>query len=165
MNTKTLSTQPGLTPGYRRRPSTITALAALLILLVIGALQGGLAMVTNPIDPLGMSPAFLERAPVDDYFWPGMFLLAIAAASSVTAVGLLLPWRWGWAHGIEAVIGLRWAWIGAMSIGTVLAAFEILELFIVPFHPVMHPLLIAWSLAILGLALLPSARRFLAVQR
>ncbi|MBU1227018.1 MAG: hypothetical protein KJ698_07395 [Actinobacteria bacterium] len=46
----------------------------------------------------------------------------------------------------------RWPWIGAIAIGAVLLAFEVIELFIVPFHPVMHPLLIAWSAAIIGLA-------------
>jgi hypothetical protein len=48
-----------------------------------------------------------------------------------------------------------------MSVGMVLLAFEIIELFLVPFHPVMHPLLIAGSLAIVLLAATPSARRHL----
>jgi hypothetical protein len=52
-----------------------------------------------------------------------------------------------------------------MSIGLVLLTFEVIELFLVPFHPVMHPLLIAASLAIVVLALTPSARRRLAAGR
>jgi hypothetical protein len=118
-------------------------------------------MVTNPIDPLGMSPSFLDGAPVDDYFWPGVFLLGIAGAAVITMVGLLITWRWSWAAGIEAFLGYRWPWIGAMAIGVVLLVFEIIELFLVPFHPVMHPLLIAGSIAILLLATTPSARRHL----
>jgi hypothetical protein len=122
-------------------------------------------MVTNPIDPLGMSIDFLDNAPVDDYFWPGMFLLGIAIASVLTVLGLLLPWGWHWASGIESLVGYRWPWIGAMAIGIVLLTFEILELFLVPFHPVMHPLLIAASLAIVMLAVTPSARRYLSIER
>jgi hypothetical protein len=48
-----------------------------------------------------------------------------------------------------------------VSIGGILLVFEVVELFMVPFHPVMHPLLIAGSMAILILALTPSARRYL----
>jgi hypothetical protein len=108
-----------------------------------------------------MSPDFLDDAPVDDYFLPGLFLLGIALASGVTVVGLFFRWDWGWAAAIEKAVGYRWPWIGAMSVGVVLLAFEIIELFLVPFHPVMHPLLIAGSLAIVLLAATPSARRHL----
>lgn len=151
--------------GFHWPPAGVTALAVLLGLLVVGALQGGLAMVANPIDPLGMSPDFLDNAPVDDYFWPGMFLLGIAAASVVTGVGLLFSWRWEWAAGIERFIGHRWPWIGAIATGVVLLVFEIIELFLVPFHPVMHPLFIAASLAIVALISTPSARRYFSTER
>jgi hypothetical protein len=150
---------------YRRPPATVTALGALLPLLVIGALQGGMAMVMDPMHPMGMTTDYLEGAPVHTYFWPGWFLLGIAAASIVTTVGLFSDWQWHWARGIEETVGYRWPWIGAVSIGIVLLTFEVIELFVVPFHPVMHPLLIATSLSILGLAGTPSARRRLAVRR
>jgi hypothetical protein len=117
-------------------------------------------MVTNPIDPLGMPLEYLESAPVDDYFWPGMFLLGIAVASIITIAGLF-GWRWNWAARIEDAVGYRWPWLGALSIGSVLLVFEIIELFLIPFHPVMHPLLIAGSVAIIGLCLLPTARSYL----
>lgn len=144
-----------------RRPASIIGLAGLLTLLVIGALQGGFAMVTDPLEPLGMPVSYLEGAPVSDYFWPGWFLLGIAAASLLAIAGLMLGWEWKRASGIEDFIGHRWPWLAVLSIGGLLLVFEIVELFIVPFHPVMHPLLIAGSLAILLLALTPSARRHL----
>jgi hypothetical protein len=159
--TTTSNVSEGRRRVFSRPPGTVTALGFLLVVLIVGAVQGGLAMVTNPVDPLGMSLDFLDGAPVDDYFWPGWFLLGIALASSVTVVGLFFRWDWGWAAAIEKAIGFRWPWIGAMSVAIVLLAFEIIELFLVPFHPVMHPLLIAGSLAIVLLASTPSARRHL----
>lgn len=146
-------------------PGPVTTLAVLLSFLVIGSVQGGFAMATNPVDPLGMSTDFLENAPIDGYFWPGMFLLGIAGASLVTIVGLLFQWRWAWAARIEGIVGYRWPWIGAIAIGVLLLMFEIIELFLVPFHPVMHPLLIAASLAIVLLAVAPSSRRYLLADR
>lgn len=147
-----------------RRPAAIVALTGLLGLLTIGALQGGIAMVVDPTEPLGMTVEYLDKTPIDDYLLPGLFLLGIAAASIITVAGLLFGWRWHWASPIESRIGYRWPWLGAVSIGGVLLVFEVIELFMVPFHPVMHPLLIAGSLAILILALTPSARRSLAAR-
>jgi hypothetical protein len=147
--------------GTAARPGTVLALAVLLGILAIGGLQGGIAMVADPVEPLGMSLEFLEGTPVDDYFLPGLFLLGVAAASIVTMAGLLVDWEWGWARGIEARVGYRWPWLGALATGGVLLVFEVVELFMVPFHPVMHPLLIGMSVAIVALALTRSARRFL----
>jgi hypothetical protein len=145
-------------PAARRIPGTIIALTVLLVLLTIGALQGGIAMVTNPREPLGMTVEFLEDAPVHTYFWPGLFLLGIAAASITTVAGLLTGWRWPWAVRIETRVGRRWPWLGSLAIGGVLLAFEIAELWLVPFHPVMHPLLIAASVALIALPCTRSAR-------
>lgn len=146
----------------RRVPGAVISLIVLLGVLTIGAIQGGVAMVADPTEPLGMPTSYLDRTPIDDYVLPGLFLLGIAVASVLTSVGLVFDWRWSWARAIEHAVGFRWPWIGAMAIGSILLMFEILELFLVPFHPVMHPLLIAGSLAIVGLALTPSAREHLA---
>lgn len=146
---------------YQETPVTVMTLAVVLSLLAAGAIQGGVAMVTNPIDPLGMSPAFLDRTPVDDYFLPGVFLLAIAAASLLTVPGLVLRWRWRWAGVVERAVGFRWPWVASVAIGALLLAFELTELVFVPFHPVMHPLLIGVSLAVLALPFSRSARAFL----
>ena len=144
-----------------RRPPTVVGLAVLVGLLAVGGFQGGIAMVVDPLEPLGMSVSYLDGTPVDTYFWPGVFLLAIAAVSLVTVSGLAFGWRWQWAAGIEFSMGHTWPWLGAVAIGGVLLVFELIELFLIPFHPIMHPLLIAVSLAIIGLALTTSSQRHL----
>lgn len=160
-----VSTRTGSGAHAARRPVSIVSLCVLLALLAVGATQGGIAMVNNPVNPLGMSPSFLDGTPVSDYFWPGMFLIGIAVASLLTAAGLGLNWTWRWARPIEESIGFRWPWLGAVSTGSILLVFEVIELFMVPFHPVMHPLLVAGSLAIVILPNLPSARAVLSVHR
>jgi hypothetical protein len=154
-------TRKAIRTTARRPPGTVITLSALLGVLVIGALQGGIAMIVDPLQPLGMSVSFLEGSPIDTYFWPGMFLLGIAAASLITIPGLLFHWSWGWAARIESAVGHRWPWLAVLAIGGVLLTFEIIELFMVPFHPVMHPLLIAGSLALIGLVLTRSADAYL----
>lgn len=141
-----------------RLPASIVTLAALLALLAVGAFQGGLAMVTDPLEPLGMALSYLEATPIDDYFLAGVFLLAVAGVSLITSAGLIFRWEWSWAAPIERLLGTRWQGIGAIGIGLVLLAFETIELFLVPFHPVMHPLLIAWSAVIVALPFTRGAR-------
>ena len=142
--------------SQRRHPGSVVALLVLLGLLAAGAIQGGIALVRDPLTPLGMTTEFLAKAPIDDYTLPGWFLLGIAAASLITLAGLMLPWRWRWAARIERVVGHRWPWLGAVATGAVLLTFEIIELFVVPFQPIMHPLLIAIALALVVLPLTPS---------
>lgn len=148
----------------RRPPWSVITLSALLGVLVVGAFQGGIAMIVDPLEPLGMPVSFLDGSPVDTYFWPGLFLLGIAAASLITTPGLLFNWSWVWANRIESAIGHRWPWLATLAIGGVLLTFEIIELFIVPFHPIMHPLLIAGSMAIIGLLLTRSADVYLRLE-
>ena len=118
-------------------------------------------MVADPLEPLGMPVSYLDGTPIDDYVLPGLFLLGIAAACLITIAGLLFRWDWNWAAPIEKRIGHRWPWLAALATGGVLLVFEIIELFLVPFHPVMHPLLIVGSLALIALVLTPSARSYL----
>lgn len=151
------------TDESRRLPSSIVVLSVLLGFLVIGTFEAARAMITNPSEPLGMTTEWLENTPVETYFWPGMFFGGMTLASLLTLAGLLFGWPWRWARRIEALIGYRWPWLGAVSTGVVLLVFEIIELFLVPFHPVMHPLLIVWSVAIIGLPFTPTARHWLGV--
>jgi hypothetical protein len=118
-------------------------------------------MVVDPLEPLGMHAELLDRTPIDTYFWPGVFLLAIASASALTLPGLLFGWQWSWAAGIERWVGYRWPWIGAVSIGSILLVFEMLEVYLFPFHPIMHPLLITISVLLLGLSFAPSTKAHL----
>jgi hypothetical protein len=136
---------------------------ATLGFLAAGGIQGGVAMLLDPLTPLGMSTEYLAGTPIDTYLLAGWFLLGMAGASLLTMTGLLVRWTWRWAGPIEQKIGFRWPWLGAIATGVVLLAFEIIELFMVPFHPVMHPLLIAVAVALIVLPLTPSARRQLAV--
>jgi len=143
----------------KRLPVSTIVLSLLLGILVLGTFAATREMLTNPLEPFGMTTEWLDKAPVDTYFWPGMFFFGITVASLVTLGGLLFHWPWKWARGIESRVGYRWPWLGAVSIGVVLLLFEIIELVMVPFHPVMHPLLVAGSLAIIGLPFTHSARR------
>lgn len=159
----TVFTRRGSRPHVSYRPPvSIVALTIQLVLVAAGALQGGIAMVADPDSPMGISLEHLEATPFDDYFWPGMFLLGIALAAVVTIPGLLLEWEWDWAWRIESAIGYEWPWISVVAIGILLFSFEVLGLVFGQLPFVIHMLLLALSLNMIGLALTDSARRYLA---
>lgn len=143
-------------------PVSIIALSIQLVLVAAGAVQGGIAMVTDPESPMGMSLRHLEATPFDNFMWPGLFLIGIAASSIVTIPGLLLRWEWDWAWRIESAVGYEWPWISVMAIGVLLFSFEIIGLLFGQLPFVIHLLLLALSLNMIGLALTDSARRYLA---
>lgn len=54
----------------------------------IGALAGGLAAVTNPTAPLGISTDMLKTGPFKDFLIPGLFLMVILGIGNLF-VGML----------------------------------------------------------------------------
>lgn len=49
-----------------------------LIVLCLGGLSGAIPFIIQPDGSLlGMSTSLLKRSPVDNYFWPGIFLLLV----------------------------------------------------------------------------------------
>jgi hypothetical protein len=49
----------------------------------IGAVAGGLAAITNPLSPLGMSVEPLKNSPFSNYFIPGIILFAVIGLGNI----------------------------------------------------------------------------------
>ena len=58
-------------------------LFALHAFVGIGALAGGLAAITNPQEPLGVSVEFLKNSPFSNYLIPGIILFTIIGLGNV----------------------------------------------------------------------------------
>ena len=84
----------------KRRPVSIVVLSMLLGILGIGTFAAARAMITNPLEPLGMTTEWLEKSPVDTYFWPGMFFLGMTLAILIT---LAASYSAGRGNGPEAL--------------------------------------------------------------
>lgn len=71
-------------------------LVPILLFLGIGGFVGGISFITKPDGSgLGMTTDFLARSPVDNYFWPGIFLLVFMGGwPFINIYGLLTRQRW-----------------------------------------------------------------------
>jgi len=80
-----------------KRPATVIAQLVLTALQAAGAIGGGIGLVADPVNNIGMSVSLLEGTPFKDYLLPGLILLVVVGLFSlVVFVGLLLRWRAAW---------------------------------------------------------------------
>jgi hypothetical protein len=90
-----------------RRPWTLWALTVLTAIQIIGATAGGIGLVQDPANNIGMSLSLLEGSPFPDYLIPGLILLIVVGLFPILPLfGLLLRKRWGWWLEVAAGCGL-----------------------------------------------------------
>ncbi len=156
---------PAGTEGERgahiaRRPRVLWLLVGLLAILAVGGLQGGLSFVLDPTGAsLGAKLSWLERTPVSDFLWPGVFLTVVFGLGGLALIAGLV-WRIspGPLARIDRLMGRDWAWVGTIAIGALLVLWIVYELLVMPEIAWLQPFLLAVGLAIAGIPLLPSLR-------
>jgi hypothetical protein len=90
-----------------RRPATVWALTILTIIQIIGAISGGVGLIQDPVDNIGMPLSMLEGSPFSDYLYPGLILLIVVGLFPIVPlVGLIIRRRWGWWLELAAGCGL-----------------------------------------------------------
>ena len=81
----------------RGRPGTVVALLVLTAVQAIGAIAGGIGLVRDPIDNIGMPLSMLEGSPFKDYLIPGIILLVVVGIFALFVwAGLLRRWKPAW---------------------------------------------------------------------
>jgi hypothetical protein len=90
-----------------RRPATVWALTILTIIQIIGASAGGIGLVRDPVNNIGMPLSMLEGSPFNDYLYPGLILLIVVGLFPIVPlVGLIMRRTWGWWLELAAGLGL-----------------------------------------------------------
>lgn len=65
-------------------------MAGIHIFVGIGGAAGGLAAITNPVSPLGVSTDMLKNGPFTDYFIPGLVLFCVIGLGNMFAAYAVL---------------------------------------------------------------------------
>lgn len=89
--------------------------AALELVVAVNAVVAGIAMLANPLTPLGTSPDLIADSPFSTYTWPGVLLLVLnGLVPGVLAVCVIVRIRWAlllsaaWGVGLVAWIVTQW---------------------------------------------------------
>lgn len=146
----------------RERPPALYALLLLIGTLSVAGFVGGWSLMTDRTGTsLQADLAWLDRTPVHDFLLPGLFLFLVYGL-----FGLILMWglwtgrSFGPLTRLDGRTGHHWSSWGAIALGSILVAWIAFELFVIPDVIWLQPALAAVGLAIIGLALLPSARAY-----
>ncbi len=115
----------------------------------IGALAGGMAAITNPNNPMGVTVEALENSPFSNFLIPGIILFAIIGVGNiVSAIALGLDFRY------QGYVSSIFSW--ALVIWIVVQCIMLNE--IVPLHIIFF--IIGLVEAVLSATILFSQRLF-----
>ena len=131
--------------AVQTRTGSLVAMRVTLVILQlfvgIGGIFGGVEMIRDPLNPLGMTTELIAGSPFDTYTWPGILLLVLVGVTPcVLSLGLMARRRGAlelsgmFGVGLMAWIGVQWAllldrlWLQPVifGIGAVIAALAAL---------------------------------------
>ncbi|MBN1631022.1 MAG: hypothetical protein JW990_14770 [Thermoleophilia bacterium] len=133
------------------KPWTAKLLIGLIIFQALSAIGGGVGLIQDPVENIGMPVSLLEGTPFDDYLIPGLILLVVVGLEPLIAFfGLIGGRTWGW-------------WVALVAGGDLLVwvIVEILLLGYLPGFGIALQIVYALvAVAILGCALARATRDY-----
>ncbi|MGD8501939.1 MAG: hypothetical protein PVJ86_14905, partial [Phycisphaerales bacterium] len=140
--------------------------AFFLLLLALGGLYGGIAMLTDPTGNLLQLTEVLPLLPMSDYTLPGLFLLIVMGlVPLLLTYALLARPNWTWAETLFGWSGHHWAWTGTLGLGVTLEIWLLIQGLLIGFMWPIQYVTAADGFLIVILALAPGVRRLYAKQR
>jgi len=152
--TETAISKNAQKPVESGRPGTVLVLMILTAVQALGAISGGVGLVRDPVNNIGLPISLLEGSPFSDYLIPGLILLiAVGLFALFVLAGLLRRWKPAW-------------WLSLAS-GGALVTWIIVEVVLLGYLPGAGiGLQIAFGLigvAIVVLDLMRSTRRYFGI--
>lgn len=149
----------------RTPPFSVWLLITLHVLLSVGALGGGGALVLAPDGSLlGMPLYIIETSPFADFLIPGLILFAVLGVYPlVVAYGLWKRPAWRWPDAFNPFKQYHWPWAASLSVGVILLIWITVQ---VQYTGVdfLHVLYWAWGIVIMVVTLLPGLRRYFSIR-
>ena len=137
-------------PAPTRRSRVVVA--ALEIFLGVGALYGGIELLTDA-DGFGLKKVWLDGTPFPDYTIPGLFLLVVIGGGMLAAAAI-------------TIAGAGWASLGAAGMGVMVLAFLAIETTVIGYQGATQlPLLVTTALPALALIVLGARHAYVRVGR
>lgn len=143
-----------------RRPLMLWPLILALLLLALGGLYGGIAMLADPSGQALGVDGVIDQLPVSDYFLPGIFLaMTFGLAPLLVAFALIARPDWSWLDRFFGWSKHYWAWTGCLLLVGVIALWLTYEGLLIGMFPITYFTAVL-GLAIFLFAIVPSVRKY-----
>lgn len=149
------------------RPRALYVLVGLLAFQGVSALFGGFMLIADPTGAwLQMPLAQLEGTPFQDYLIPGLILfLVLGVYPLVVAQAFWNKRPWPLATRLAGLTGMHWAWLASVSVGVALVIWIVVQGLLIGFGHPLQVIYLLLGLALVGMTLVPSVRRYGAAER
>lgn len=145
----------------KSRPLLVMLVILLHILLGIGAIVGGGALILSPDGSLtGIPLYFLDNSPFSDFLIPGLILFIFNGLYPlVVAYSLWALPSWRWPDAINPFKQTHWSWAASLAVGVILVIWISVQVQFIPYSP-LQVIYFCWGVVTLALTLLPAVRRY-----
>ncbi|CAH8712942.1 hypothetical protein M5W83_25140 [Paenibacillus thiaminolyticus] len=136
-------------------------LYALHLLLAIGAVFGGTALVIDPSGRLlGVTLSILNTSPFTNFLIPGLILLIMLGIGPLLiCYALIKRTHWKVPSKLNVFKDTHWSWAFSLYCGFALITWITLQTYFIQGVALIHVVYVAWGIAIQIATLLPSVRR------
>ncbi|WP_374017954.1 hypothetical protein ABU162_28380 [Paenibacillus thiaminolyticus] len=145
----------------QQKNAACCVLYALHLLLGIGAVFGGAALVLDPNGRLlGVPPSILNTSPFTNFLIPGLILLIMLGIGPLLiCYALIKRIHWKVPSKLNVFKDTHWSWAFSLYCGFALIIWITLQTYFIQGVSLIHIVYVAWGIAIQIVTLLPSVRR------
>jgi hypothetical protein len=144
-----------------QHPKEVWLLIVLQILLGLGALAGGAALMAAPDGSILQMPlSMLENSPFSSYLIPGAILFTLLGVYPLAVAYSL--WRrpsWRWPDALNPAKHMHWSWAASLAAGVILVVWITVQVLLIRSVAFLHVLYFAWGWALILLTLTPKVRQ------
>jgi hypothetical protein len=143
-----------------KRPLETWILVALLVMLAINALYGGVSLMLVPDGSLlSMEPGWLSNSPFSNYFIPGLLLLIFNGILPLLTIYGLMTRNKTWFSWLNIYPNRCWGWTFALYCGVITNIWIIVQQLMAEYF-ILQTIIAALGLLVLISALLPRIMNF-----
>jgi hypothetical protein len=140
----------------------VWSLIVLQVLLALGAMAGGAALVAAPDGSILQMPlSMLMYSPFPNYLIPGAILFTVLGIYPLVVAYCL--WRrpaWRWPDVLNPAKDRHWSWAASLSVGVILVIWITVQVLLIRSISFLHVLYFIWGWVLILLTLSAGVRRY-----
>ena len=145
-----------------KKPAFFYIIIILLVLLSIGAIFGGAALIFSPNGNfLGMPLSFLDNTPFNSFLIPGIILFLInGILPLIITRGLIRKCKRPWFNKINIYKNQHWSLTWAYYMGFILCLWIIFQILLIKDINFLHFIYLVWGLLLIFISQIPSLKKY-----